>query len=148
MVGREATEEVRLMRVLLDTNILLDHLLQRAPWAEQAAAIWQAVDQGRLRGHVTATVITDVFYIARRHTDLATAHAAVRICLATFEVITVDRYALQQALTLPGSDFEDNVQIACAVIAELDALVTRDPGGFRASPVPVLSPAELLQRLR
>jgi hypothetical protein len=48
---------------------------------------------------------------------------------------------------LPGNDFEDNVQIACAVIAGLDAIVTRDPKGFAGSPVLVLTPAELLARL-
>jgi len=51
------------------------------------------------------------------------------------------------ATTLPGSDFEDNLQIACAVEARLDAIVTRNPKDFAGSPVPVLTPAELLALL-
>jgi hypothetical protein len=49
--------------------------------------------------------------------------------------------------TSPGSDFEDNLQIACAVKAGLDAIVTRNPKDFADSPVPVLTPAELLALL-
>ncbi len=48
---------------------------------------------------------------------------------------------------MTGADFEDNLQIACAVEARLDAIVTRDTKGFAGSPVPALSPAELLARI-
>ena len=91
--------------------------------------------------------ITDVFYIARRLTTLETARAAVRICLEAFEVCTVKLKALEQAETLPGSDFEDNLQIACASLAGLDAILTRDKKGFKAATMLVLTPAELLMRL-
>jgi hypothetical protein len=63
------------------------------------------------------------------------------------EIVPVDRTALEMATTLPGSDFEDNLQIACAVQACLDAIVTRNPQDFAGSPVPVLTPAELLALL-
>ncbi len=136
------------MRVLLDTNVLLDHLLGRAPWAVDAAGIWQAVDDQRLDGFVAATTITNIFYITRRHAGLQVAHAAVRTCLSAFEIITVDHAVLTRAANLPGNDFEDNVQIICAITASLDAIITRDPQGFRVATVPVLSPADALAQLR
>jgi predicted nucleic acid-binding protein len=135
------------VRVLLDTNILLDVLLNRAPWVAASSAIWAACDQGRLDGFVPASVLTDIFYIARRATDIATARVAVGLCLATFAICPVDRQTLEHATTLPGSDFEDNVQLACAAIANLDAIVTRNPRDFAASPVPILTPAALLGQL-
>jgi hypothetical protein len=55
-------------------------------------------------------------------------------------VIAVDHQSVLDALALPGADFEDNLQIACAKAAGPDLIVTRDPAGFRDSPVPVLSP--------
>jgi hypothetical protein len=54
---------------------------------------------------------------------------------------------LALARTWPGNDYEDNILIACAVEARLDAIVTRDPRGFAGSPVPVLTPAELVTQL-
>jgi len=135
------------MRVLLDTNVLLDVLLQRAPWVTDSSAVWQAHDQGQITGFIMACAIPDVFYIARRLTSLDEALGAVRVCLEAFDVCAVDRQALSMAYTLSGRDFEDNLQMACASIAGVDAIVTRDAEGFRESPVPILAPGELLARL-
>ena len=136
------------MRVLFDTNVLLDVLLNRDPWVTESSAAWQANDEGQIVGHITACAITDIFYVARRLTILETARAAVRICLEAFKVCAVDLQALEQAETLPGSDFEDNLQIACASLAGLDAILTRDKKGFKAAAMPVLTPGELLMRLK
>lgn len=135
------------MRVLLDTNVLLDVLLKRDPWVTESSAVWQAHDEGQVVGHVMACAITDIFYIARRLAGLETAHTAVRICLEAFEICAVDHQALEQAQALPGTDFEDNLQIACASLAGLDAIVTRDKKGFKAAAMPVLTPTELLTRI-
>lgn len=133
--------------ILLDTNIVLDVLLDRAPWVNEARIIWQAVDDGHLVGYIAATSLTNIFYIARRLTGLASAHASVRICLEAFEVCTINRQLLEHASLQGGSDFEDNLQIACAEAYGLEAIVTRDPAGFRSANIPVLSPAEIVAKL-
>jgi predicted nucleic acid-binding protein len=135
------------MRVLLDTNIVLDVLLNRAPWVADSSAIWAACDQSRLAGYLSASAITDIFYIARRATDVPTARIAVGLCLSAFDICPVDRQTLEQAASLVGNDFEDNLQIACALISGLDAIVTRNSGDFASAPMPVFAPAELLARL-
>ena len=136
------------MRILIDTNVMLDVLLNRDPWVAQSSAVWQANDEEQIVGYIMACAIADIFYIARRLTTLETARAAVRISLEAFEVCAVDMQILEQAEALPGSDFEDNLQIACANLAGLDAIVTRDKSGFQAAATPVLTPAELLMQLR
>ncbi len=136
------------MRVLLDTNVLLDVLLNRAPWVAESCAVWQAHEDGRIPGYVVACAVADIFYVARRLTQLETARKAVRLCLETFEICAVDRQALEQAQSLLGNDFEDNLQIACASLASLDAIVTRDKEGFKTAPLTVLRPAELLAKIQ
>jgi predicted nucleic acid-binding protein len=135
------------MRVLFDTNVVLDVLLNRQPWVKEAAALWQAIDDREIVGYLVASSLTDIFYIAHRLTDLKTAHHAVRLCLAAFEICPVDRQTLEQAQGLAGDDFEDNVQIASAEIAGLDAIATRDTGGLVGATIPVLTPADLLRQL-
>ena len=135
------------MRILVDTNVILDVLLNRDPWVAQSSAVWQANDEGRIVGCIMACAVADVFYIARRLTSLEIARAAVSICLEAFEVCAVDKQTLEQAEALPGSDFEDNLQIACASLAGLDAIVTRDKSGFQIADMPVLTPAEFLGQL-
>jgi len=103
------------MRVLFDTNIILDVLLDRKPWVEEASALWQARDEGRIIGYVVASVLTDIFYIARHLTDRETARTAVRICL---EICPVDREALEWAESLAGDDFECGAQdVDCRSLA-------------------------------
>lgn len=96
---------------------------------------------------LSASTLTDIFYIARRVVDAPTARIVIGLCLATFEIAPVDRQTFEQAAVLPGDDFEDNVQIACATVAGLDAIVTRNVGDFASAAIPVLAPAELVARL-
>ena len=135
------------MRILLDTNVVLDVLLKREPWVTDAATIWQASDEGRVTGYLVASTLTDIFYIARKLVGLAAARAAVEVCLAAFEICTVDRQALEQATLLPGTDFEDNLQIACATLAGLEAIVTRDKDGFKSASIAVFTAAEFLAHM-
>jgi predicted nucleic acid-binding protein len=135
------------MNILLDTNIVLDVLLERSPWNTDAERIWEACDRGKLTGYLAATSVTNIHYIARRMRDLRHAQIAVGLCLATFLIAPIDAATLVQATDLTGVDFEDNLQIASAVLADLDAIVTRDPQGFADSPIPVLLPQVLLARI-
>jgi predicted nucleic acid-binding protein len=136
------------MRVLLDTNVVLDVLLKREPWQAAAAALWRAVDGARLIAYLPASAVTDIFYVARKLTDLVRARQAVQVCLDAFNIGTVDRAVLERAQALSGSDYEDNVQIACAEFTGLDAIVTRNPNDYEGSPIAVWSPAECLKNLR
>ncbi|HRE29824.1 MAG TPA: PIN domain-containing protein, partial [Anaerolineales bacterium] len=113
-----------------------------------ASALWQAVDGGQLTAYVPASAITDIFYVARRLTDIVRARQSVQICLDAFNVGTVDRSVLERAQALSGADFEDNVQIACAEANGLDAIVTRNPTDYEGSPIAVWSPTECLQHLQ
>jgi predicted nucleic acid-binding protein len=135
------------MHILLDTNIILDVLLKREPWLDDSAAIWQASDDGAVKVWITASVLTDVFYVVRRHADLATARRAMQICLDAFQIAGIDRGTLEHANVLKGTDFEDNVLIACADRAGVGAIVTRDPTGLKQSKVKVLSPQQCLALL-
>ncbi len=135
------------MQILMDTSVVLDVLLRRTPWQAEAALVWQAIDEGRVMGWLSASTLTDIFYIVRRASNLQAAQDCVRLCLKTFAIGTVNRATLEAAVDLPGTDFEDNLQIACATLAGLDAIVTRDQQGFRDSIIPTITPAELLATL-
>ncbi|MTJ16357.1 PIN domain-containing protein [Dolichospermum sp. UHCC 0299] len=57
------------MKILIDTNIILDYLLEREPFLPDAEMLFQAIDSGQIIGYVTATTLTDIFYIARKPTQ-------------------------------------------------------------------------------
>ncbi|HET6884007.1 MAG TPA: PIN domain-containing protein [Pirellulales bacterium] len=135
------------MRVLLDTNVVLDVLLQRAEWLADAERVWQASADGRLTACITASTITDIYYVSRRLVGQQKARDAIRACLDTLSVLSVDHATLTAAFARNGTDFEDDVQMASAQFHGLDAIVTRDAGGFSGSAVTVISPKELIERL-
>jgi predicted nucleic acid-binding protein len=135
------------MNVLLDVNVALDVIPERQPWLDDSKGVWDACHETRIVGHLVATAVTNIFSISRRLIGTEKARAGVGICLATFEIIPVGRRELEQANAMAGSDLEDNVSLACAQVAGLDVIVTRDKTGFTDSPLPVLTPSELLARL-
>jgi predicted nucleic acid-binding protein len=96
---------------------------------------------------ISAALVPTLFDIVRRNASLAHAHATVAEALRSVAIIPVNRSVLQEAESGPGADFEDNLQIACAVRARLDAIVTRDASGFTASPIRVATPSEVRSAL-
>jgi predicted nucleic acid-binding protein len=135
------------MRALIDTNILLDLVLDRAPFVEDATAIWEACRTEQFVGYVSAISPLNVFYVVRRARDASIARQAVEDILAVFDICGVDGDALKTALTLPLKDFEDAGQLAGALAYQLDAIVTRDPDDFAGASLPLYSPADFLKEV-
>lgn len=135
------------MRVLFDTNVVLDVLLNRDPWVVDSQALWQLRDEGEIEGYLVASVLSDIFYIVRRAASLEQAHQAVAVCLDTFVICPVDRAVLEHAQHLPGQDFEDNIQISCASLGGLDVIATRDPAGFAHSTINARTPQTIVEEL-
>lgn len=132
------------MRVLFDASILLDVLLNRQPWAVESSELWTLNDENAIDGYIAASTFTDIFYIARRIKDIPTALQAIQICLSAFDVCTIDKLTIVEAYSQSGSDFEDNVLIACATQSNMDAIVTRNPSDFQHASTSVYAPADLL----
>ena len=87
------------MKALIDTNIILDFLLQREPFFQDAELLFQAINTGQVIGYVTATTLTDIFYIARRQTgSFEKARQAVSEILIAMVICPVDRDVLESAL--------------------------------------------------
>ncbi|PZV11136.1 MAG: DNA-binding protein [Leptolyngbya sp.] len=136
------------MRVLIDTNISLDYLLEREPFRQDAEALFAAIDSGQVIGYVTATTLTDIFYIARKQTqNIELARQAVSAMLTVMVICPVNRAVLEAAFQSQLTDFEDAVQIYSAVSQGMDNIVTRDTQGFVDSVIPALSVRQLLEKL-
>ncbi|MBW4442943.1 MAG: PIN domain-containing protein [Plectolyngbya sp. WJT66-NPBG17] len=136
------------MRILVDTNIVLDIFLNRQPFAEEASALLATIAMEQVQGYVCASSLTDIFYIARRQTkSINQGRRAIAMTLRLFHISLVDRAILEAAFNSELSDFEDAVQIACAVTQNLDAIVTRNARDFQTNLISVLSIADLLQQI-
>jgi predicted nucleic acid-binding protein len=132
------------MRVLLDANVVLDVLLERQPFVTDAKRLWQASDDGLFDGCVATFTVPIVHYVCQKHAGPEAAARAVDMCLEAFETAALYRECILAARRMPGGDFEDNLQIACAITDFMQGIVTRNPQHFTASPLQVYSPADFL----
>ncbi|AFY85459.1 type II toxin-antitoxin system VapC family toxin [Oscillatoria acuminata] len=135
------------MRVLLDTNIILDYFLERDPFMNDAEALFTQIEAKQIEGYMTATTLTDIFYIVSKSKGTQVAKQVVSKLLDGLHICQVDRLILGSALALELNDFEDAVQIACAIASNLEAVISRDRDGFTQAPMPTYSPSELIKQL-
>ena len=131
-------------RLLVDTNVLLDAVLRRAPFDAEALGLLAAVERGQLQGLVAPTTLTTVHYFARKAFGEDEARALLRELVSVLEVAPMGRPAVEAALASPQADTEDAFVAAAGHLAGATAVVTRDPAGFRGGPLVVLSPPEAL----
>lgn len=132
------------MRVLIDTNVVLDLMLAREPWDVPAARLFALADDGVIEGYVCATSVTTVCYLARRMVGGRAVLSLVRTVLEFLSVAAVDTAVLERALNSEASDFEDAVVLEAARAVGAEGIVTRDKRGFGDSDLSVWSPDELL----
>ncbi len=135
------------MKVLLDTNILLDLLMDRMPFADDAAEIFAKVEDGTIIGYLCGTTITTVYYLAAKAVGASRAQEEIKKLLRLFEVAPVNRHVLEAALATNFADFEDAVihEAACHVGAE--AIVTRNQKDFNKSRISVYTSEEMAKIL-
>jgi predicted nucleic acid-binding protein len=137
------------MRLLVDINVALDVILERAPWVTEAALLFSAIQEGRAAGYLAGHTIPTLHYIVRENRrDRAVADAAVGRLLRIFDVVSAENADFHHALGLGFPDFEDAVQVACAVKANADFIVTRNTRDFKKSPIACEPPGAVLATIR
>lgn len=134
-------------RVLLDTDVVLDLILDRVPFVEAATQLFELHEEGRIDIFVAAITPINVFYITRKNKGVETARRAVNELLATIAVCPLDHSTLKNAGQLNFRDFEDAVQHESAVATGLDAVITRDVGDYANAKLRVFSPSTFLEHL-
>jgi predicted nucleic acid-binding protein len=136
------------VRILFDTNVVLDVLMVRQPFFRDAQQLLSRVDLKQLTGLLGATSVSTIFYLAETAVGAAAARRHVRKLLSMFEVAPVDGGVLSDALGLAFPDYEDAVLHEAARNAAAAGIVTRDKKGFARATLPVYRPDELLNMLR
>ena len=132
------------MRVLVDTNVVLDVLLARQPFVAAASELFGLVEHSQIEGLLCATTITTIDYLLIQSIPRSAAHQALRKLLALFEIASVNRAVLEEALKSKVTDFEDAVLDQAGRLAGAEVVVTRNQRDFRHSSLRILGPDEFL----
>jgi predicted nucleic acid-binding protein len=131
------------LRVLIDTNVILDVMLDREPFVTASAEVLSRVEAGELTGCICATTVTTLHYLATQAVGPEQALAEVRKALSLFEIAPVGRAVLESALDLGFKDFEDAVLHEAARQVGAQGIVTRNARDFKAATLAIYTPEEL-----
>ena len=128
-------------RIFVDTNILLDVLLEREGYYYDALKIWANAENGNVEACIAAISLNNIHYVMRKLKSETTALIAVKILLRIFKVIPVDADILGLAVDFHDKDFEDDIQLQCALKAKCSQLFTRNPNHYDHSAIAVVPPS-------
>jgi predicted nucleic acid-binding protein len=132
------------MNVFLDTNVVMDVLLERKPFVVDSQRMWFLAERGKIRGLIAAMTFPNVYYIVRKIRGAEAATTMLSMLRSTFTPVELDGQILNQALDARFADFEDAIQYHSALRANAVCLVTRNPAHFPQGQLSILSPAEFL----
>ncbi len=135
------------MRILFDTNIVLDLLLDHQPFVEHAQLLFDKVESNQLQGYLGATTVTTLDYLLSKTLSAKDATQIIKKLLTLFDVAAVNRLVLENALDSGFPDFEDAVLHSAAIHSGIQAIVTRDEKGFQKAKLAIYSPEALLNAL-
>ena len=131
-------------RIFVDTNILLDVLLEREGLYNDALKIWVSAESGVVEAYIAAISVNNVHYVMRRIKSETTAMVAVRIILRIFKIAPVDADILLRASDFHDKDYEDDIQLQCALNARCTQIFTRNPNHYDSSIIAVLPPSAFI----
>ncbi len=133
------------MKVLLDTNVILDIAFERQPFYDYSDQVFSFIEQRQIEGYVSASTFSDLYYIIRKERGRDWTLRFLTRLASTCQIATVDGTAINMALTANFRDFEDAIQYSSAVVNQLDAIVTRNPQDFPVTIASILTPEQLIQ---
>ena len=135
------------MNILIDTNIILDVLCNRADFIEDSLKVFRLCEAEQITGYISALSIPNIVYIMRKELDNSRIKEILTTLTAIFTVVELRESDLIRTAELEFSDYEDALQAVCASRAKVNYLVTRNIKDFRNSPVPAIKPSELFDRI-
>ncbi len=136
-----------MMKLLIDTNVIIDYLADRVPFADNAEKLFDLCADGKIKGILTASAVTDIYYVLRKAIGKAKAIESLRVLFDVLDIADIRKHDIVLATTEDFSDFEDALVSVCAKRVKADFIVTRNVKDFSNASVKPVTPEELLIQL-
>ena len=136
------------MRVLVDTCVIMDALLSRVPFAEDAQRIFIYSANNQFEGYITAKSVTDIYYLTHRltHSNAETRKILSKL-FTLFPLLDTTSLDCRKAISSEITDYEDAIMVETAIRSEMDCIVTRNVKDYMKSSVKVYEPSAFLKLL-
>lgn len=135
------------MKVLIDTNVILDVLYKREGFYEDSLKIWKLCETRKIDGYISALSIPNIVYILRRELDPEKTLEVINNINLVFKIYDLKSEIIMQAAEKKTKDYEDALQMVTAQKLKASFIVTRNIKVFTGSKIIAVKPSELLERL-
>lgn len=136
------------MRILIDTNVILDVLCDRKDFVDDALELFNCCESRLFDGYISALSVPNIVYIMRKQLSKERINSILNSLRSIFSVADLKESDLIQAAKFEFDDYEDAVQSACAARIMADYILTRNTKDFAKSPIPAISPSEFFKTHR
>lgn len=133
------------MNILVDTNVVLDLLLDRKPFSVDAVKLFSRIERGQYESYLCATSVTTIHYLVHRVLSAGKARNAIERLLRFNNIALVNKAVIESALHSSIDDFEDAVIVYAAKNVHAKAIITRNIKDFRKADISVYEPGEFIR---
>ena len=136
------------MKILIDTNVVLDVLLMREPFCKDAVRVLELTKRDDIKEYVSASAVTDIYYISfRQLKNKGLVMKLMKELLTVVSVAGVSGQEILKAMELEWNDFEDSVQYSVALLQEMDGIITRNPDDYKKSEIKIWLAEQALKEI-
>ncbi len=135
------------MRALIDTNVILDVLCDRAELSESSSKIFKLSEVGLIEGYISALSIPKIMYILRKELNTEKTKNIIKRLSMIFKISDLKASDIQKAADFDFSDYEDALQSVCADRIKADCIITRNIKDFSNSPIPAVTPQTAIEKI-
>ena len=132
--------------IFIDTDVIIDFLIDREPHSREAAIIFTLIEQKKLKGYVSSFTFSNLYYVLRKIESHNKVIAKLDSISRLLTILKVDQQIIKFAIASGFPDFEDSIQYNCALdYKKIDVLITRNIKDYKGSQIPVMTPAVYLK---
>jgi len=132
--------------LFIDTDVIIDFLIDRKPQSREAAIIFTLIEQKKLKGYVSSLTFSNLYYVLKKFESHNKIISKLDSISKMLTILKVDQQTIKDAIASGFSDFEDSIQYNCALdYKKIDVLITRNTKDYKNSEIPVMTPADYLK---
>ena len=134
-----------MIKVFVDSDIILDLLAQREPYFEYAAKLFTLIDQQKIKAYTSPLIFANLHYLLKKLTSNTAALKSLRKLKTLINILPVDERIIELALNSDFNDFEDAIQYFTATSSGINLLLTRNKVDYKKSKIAISTSEEFLK---
>ena len=134
-----------MIKVFVDSDIILDLLAQREPYFEYAAKLFTLIDQQKIKAYTSPLIFANLHYLLKKLTSNTAALKSLRKLKTLINILPVDERVIEQALNSDFNDFEDAIQYFTAINSGINFILTRNKVDYKKSKIAISTSEEFLK---